>query len=355
MKVFLCWSGELSHKVALVFEEWLPTVIPRIEPFISSEDIAKGSLWFPEIKENLATSKFGVVLLTRENTSEPWIYFESGALSITKEKGQVSPFLFDIRFSDVKGPLAQFQCTAWDKEDIRKLLKSINKAEGSTLIDEETLNKNFESKWKELDDQLNNLILTRNAQRETEKYLGLELTVGSPIQLPLPPLRIAAINVNCHFFNKSQTGITIKRMNAELCLPDGRTRCYRWECFYIYEPDRTTQKGISDPIPFTVTANGGVDKGIQFVSEENEKNTEEFTWGVGNYYLTLKVWNSDKSFDNPCDITQRFHFEISQMQFAEMELKSDMAKLIAQRLSEKTGISQPVQFNLFPIQMREIK
>ena len=42
MKVFLGWSGETSHNVALALSDWLPKVIQAIRPFVSSEDIAKG-------------------------------------------------------------------------------------------------------------------------------------------------------------------------------------------------------------------------------------------------------------------------------------------------------------------------
>ena len=116
MKVFLSWSGEISHKVAMVFRDWLPSVIQEIEPYVSSEDIDKGARWSTDIAKELENSTFGILCVTRDNIIAPWLNFEAGALSKTMDKSFVSPFLFDIKRSEVNGPILQFQSTVFEKE-----------------------------------------------------------------------------------------------------------------------------------------------------------------------------------------------------------------------------------------------
>lgn len=82
MKVFISWSGDYSGKIAIALREWLPSVIQSLEqPYVSSEDIAKGSRWNAEVTKELENSCFGIICLTPENLIAPWLHFEAGALS----------------------------------------------------------------------------------------------------------------------------------------------------------------------------------------------------------------------------------------------------------------------------------
>jgi hypothetical protein len=56
MKVFISWSGPLSRQVAESLKLWVQCVIQAAEPFLSSEDIDKGAVWFGEIGQQLAAS-----------------------------------------------------------------------------------------------------------------------------------------------------------------------------------------------------------------------------------------------------------------------------------------------------------
>lgn len=157
MKVFISWSGNKSHRVALVFREWLPSVIQSLEPYVSSEDIDKGARWSSDIAKELENSSFGILCVTKENLNAPWLSFEAGALSKTMDKSFVTPFLFDIKRSEVNGPILQFQSTVFDKEDIKKLLQTLNRACGESGITEAMLEKAFEVWYPALEKELKNL------------------------------------------------------------------------------------------------------------------------------------------------------------------------------------------------------
>jgi hypothetical protein len=93
VKVFLSWSGDVSRQVAGLLREWLPLVINEIEPFMSSEDIDKGTRGLNIIASELQDSDHGVVVVTEENFERPWINFEAGALSKVVEGSRVTPLL----------------------------------------------------------------------------------------------------------------------------------------------------------------------------------------------------------------------------------------------------------------------
>ncbi len=150
MEVFICWSGTASHVLAEGLRKWLPLVIQAVKPFLSSEDIRKGSRWSAELHGRLARINFGILRMTPENLQEPWIHFESGALSKNLESGSVSALLLAVKFSDLSKPLQLFQHTQVTREDIFKLVASINRAV-SPPLDDERLELSFNAHWKDFE------------------------------------------------------------------------------------------------------------------------------------------------------------------------------------------------------------
>ena len=53
MKIFISWSGDYSKQCAEILRDWIKCTLQASEPWISSQDIDKGTLWFSEISGQL--------------------------------------------------------------------------------------------------------------------------------------------------------------------------------------------------------------------------------------------------------------------------------------------------------------
>jgi hypothetical protein len=156
MKIFIGWSGERSKKIAQLLYEWLPTVVQNIKPYMSTE-IDKGTRWGSSVAAELQSCNFGIFCLTQENLAASWIHFEAGALSKVVGQSHVVPILFDLAQSHVQGPLIQFQSMIFDREDVMRLLKTINKAAreaGEEALEEIRLERAFSGLWNQLDKEI---------------------------------------------------------------------------------------------------------------------------------------------------------------------------------------------------------
>ena len=147
MRVFLSWSGERSQLVAQLLKDWLACVIQAVDPWISSKDIDRGSLWFSTISQQLGQTTVGVICLTKENIDKPWILFEAGALAKGLNSSRVCTLLVDLQPSDVRDPLAQFNHTLPTKESMWLLMRTINNASEQPILTEAILAKAFETYW----------------------------------------------------------------------------------------------------------------------------------------------------------------------------------------------------------------
>jgi hypothetical protein len=147
VRVFISWSGERSRRVAELLTCWLKCVVNAVEPWVSTEDIVKGSPWFTEIGGQLKRSPVGILCLTRENMNAPWILFEAGALANGSPKSRVCPLLIDLRPSELKGPLASFNATTPTQKDMFNLVSTINKTLAIHALPEHILRLTFDSLW----------------------------------------------------------------------------------------------------------------------------------------------------------------------------------------------------------------
>lgn len=180
MKVFISWSGERSHAVALALREWLPSVIQALEPWMSGADIQRGAQWPLQVASRLSECNVGIICLTPENLNENWILFEAGALSKVLDRAHVCTYLIGIEPTDLEWPLAMFQATVANKESTRAMIQTLNHTLGQATIEDSRLNNIFDVWWPRLEQRLEELPLAdadvapqRTQRAIVEEILGL--------------------------------------------------------------------------------------------------------------------------------------------------------------------------------------
>src|SRR4051812_35042418 len=101
MNIFISWSGTRSKQIANLFRDNLKYFIQSVVPWVSTQDIEKGTLWMSQISKSLKGSNIGIICVTLENKEQPWLLFEAGALNKGLSKSRVCPFLIDLKPTDL--------------------------------------------------------------------------------------------------------------------------------------------------------------------------------------------------------------------------------------------------------------
>ncbi len=173
-KIFLSWSGAISKSLAGIFADWLELVLPFTAPFFSHDDIAKGTHWNAELLKELESSGIGLLFLTKDNLSAPWLMFEAGIL--LRNRSNIVPILFDLTPDQVLGPLNQFQTAVYDEKEIKKTIEIINAKAGELAFGEIKLNKIFERWWPQLKKEVDQVL-----QREKLEVVFREMPIEEQI------------------------------------------------------------------------------------------------------------------------------------------------------------------------------
>ncbi len=150
MKLFISWSGQLSREVAQVLHKYLPLAIQGLNVFMSKNDLESGARWSLELATELDESQFGVICLTPDNLTSPWILFEAGALTKHFSGRACGLLLNGLKPVDVSGPLSQFQHRLFDKEEFIALLRDINDKMDSPLGESQS-DLIFEKWWPDIE------------------------------------------------------------------------------------------------------------------------------------------------------------------------------------------------------------
>lgn len=176
MNVFISWSGERSRQVAELMKWWVQCIIQPVKPWVSTQDIDRGAIWYKEIATELAASNNGIVCLTKENLSRPWILFEAGAMAKSFESSRVYTFLIDLQPHDISDPLAQFNHTLPTEESLRKLAITINSSLGDLAVKSPILDDCFKAHWPKFEEKLQYILAnTADGPAVPEKKEGEKL------------------------------------------------------------------------------------------------------------------------------------------------------------------------------------
>ena len=158
MKIFISWSGDISGEIAKILRGLIKTVLPYTKPFISSEDIKKGDPWLASISQELDETECGILCVTPDNCESPWLNFEAGALSKSRNAPLVAPLLIGVERSKIPETIRQFNDVSYSKEELFKLLQSLNSSAGDRALPDNDLRRNFQFCWPHLQEQLEPLV-----------------------------------------------------------------------------------------------------------------------------------------------------------------------------------------------------
>src|SRR4051812_45595422 len=118
MRGFVSWSGEPSRTIARALAALIRRTSDSLNPWMSEQNIDRGSQWFAEISDGLQSAGCGVSVLTPSNLSAPWLLFEAGAILKGSTKTRCYTLLHDLKATDVPPPLGLFQSTRIERDEV---------------------------------------------------------------------------------------------------------------------------------------------------------------------------------------------------------------------------------------------
>jgi hypothetical protein len=151
MKIFISWSDGESHAIASALGDWFPSVIQAVETCVSPEDNRKEPGWLQDVQKDLNQSSFGILCVVPGNMESAWLNFEAGVLAKCLDVSKVIPLLIGVEKSELDdGPLAQFPSVLCKKNDMYRMLETINGNTEQGRLNEERLRNTFEVWWPKL-------------------------------------------------------------------------------------------------------------------------------------------------------------------------------------------------------------
>jgi hypothetical protein len=228
----ISWSKAQSRTVASALRDWLPTVVPGLEPWMSEKDIAKGREWFTELQGVLAQARFCIICVTRENVRSPWIYYEVGAIAAKGPHVLICPYLIGVSpHMLADGPLGKWQCTVANEADTLALIRSLNSNALSSRHDSSLLEGNFSARWPVLAEQIGKVLVADVSAEEefiasdADELAGVKLSSEARTMI----IEVSKDPDGMLLHVRSSSGTCFQAHAENLCRDQSARAVARWE------------------------------------------------------------------------------------------------------------------------------
>jgi hypothetical protein len=261
VKVFISWSKDVSKQVAHALRGWLPVLFETVQPYMSDHDNEAGVRWRAIIYSELEKTDFGILCLTPDNLTSPWLLFEAGALSKSVAQGHVVPLLYGgLTPANIESPLGEFMGKQANYEGIWNIVRTINRGLTSPRADQ-ALEEAFEGLWPRLERRLDAVSYqpAEPTPERPERDLleeALEILRGLRRVLPL-----GSITPDLQWFSPSQQNVQLEPFMGQLSMEIKARQAMEEEldelpagCYYSTQP---YSKEIKISLPGTLKDLGG--------------------------------------------------------------------------------------------------
>jgi TIR domain-containing protein len=288
MKLFVSWSGSRSKAIADALRRWIPDIIQTVEPWMSDSDIEAGARWNREMENQLRETQYGIICLTKENQTAPWILFETGAIAKAIVGTFVCPYLIDLEPAEVaQGPLTQFQAKRANEKETWELMCAINHALAESRLPEDRLRRTFERCWPDLHNALGDLppaSVLKGSSRSVENMIDevVELTRGLS-RSGIPESWVGKLNDDITYIRGALTSLLAQSQidrthvdDADIS-PTSRRGKTKWMQISVEFPTSTESKSRTIRISSTDCVSDVLDSVFSLLHEYSDFHPEPYT------------------------------------------------------------------------------
>jgi len=168
MKVYISWSGQVSYKLAILLRDFIGTLLPGLETWVSAEDIDGGARWSQDLLRILDETAYSIVCADPSNHLSLWLQFELGALAKSTGKWNISVLLNKLKQSELRGPLTQFSPVTIERNNILRLIEDIHANCTQIQVSRQELILNLDKTWPEFYQNVNKISMVAPSISKTK-------------------------------------------------------------------------------------------------------------------------------------------------------------------------------------------